>query len=289
AGQPAAKLGKGARRVAGGGIVRTLIYALLAAALLVPLLFGVGWFRDSIHVTEPAQGLADAVEALPDGAAVLVVFDYGPSTAAELELQARALMGHLLEKNARLIALSTAPEGPAMAQTAWDQVAKGKGYRYGEQFVNLGYLADATAGLRALAQGFDAAFKKDFVEQRELDDLPTMREVAKLSDADLAIVLAADAGSVQRWLEQAQSAYPIKTVAGVAASAGVEAMRYYPTHQLSGLLIGMTGAAEYEMATGRTATAVSSLAAQSLAHLAIILVIVLGNIAALITRVRQRK
>ena len=45
--------------------------ALQAAALLVPLLFGVGWFRDSIHVTEPAQGLADALEALPDGAAQL--------------------------------------------------------------------------------------------------------------------------------------------------------------------------------------------------------------------------
>lgn len=53
---------------------------------------------------------------------------------------------------------------------------------------------------------------------------------------------------------------------------------YYSAGQLNGLLGGMKGAAEYEKLVGRPALAITGMGAQSIAHLLIIFLVLIGNI-----------
>ena len=55
------------------------------------------------------------------------------------------------------------------------------------------------------------------------------------------------------------------------------------------MLAGMPGAAEYEKLIGTPGIAIQGMAAQSFAHLVIVLFIVLGNLAYFITERRERK
>ena len=60
----------------------------------------------------------------------------------------------------------------------------------------------------------------------------------------------------------------------------ISAPEYFPyvqSGQLSGLLGGLAGAAEYEEMIDRPGWGVTGMAAQSLAHVTIVLLIVLGN------------
>jgi hypothetical protein len=57
---------------------------------------------------------------------------------------------------------------------------------------------------------------------------------------------------------------------------------------LSGLLSGLPGAAEYERLNDRPGGAMASLDSQSLAHLAIVGLIFLGNLGYMITRWRKK-
>ena len=63
-----------------------------------------------------------------------------------------------------------------------------------------------------------------------------------------------------------------------------DAYPYLNAGQLEGLLGGLSGAAEYEKLIGVPGTATIGMDAQSIAHILIILLIALGNIAYFATR-----
>ena len=68
-------------------------------------------------------------------------------------------------------------------------------------------------------------------------------------------------------------------VAGVTAVSAPEYYPYLQAGQLQGLLGGMAGAAEYEVLVKYPALATRGMDAQSLAHVFIAFMIILGNIA----------
>ena len=64
---------------------------------------------------------------------------------------------------------------------------------------------------------------------------------------------------------------------------------YLDSGQLSGLLTGMKGAAEYEKITGLTGAGSAAMGGQSFAHLSILILIVLGNLSVLVGWHHRRK
>ena len=64
---------------------------------------------------------------------------------------------------------------------------------------------------------------------------------------------------------------------------------YVSSGQFVGLLGGMRGAAEYEILIGEEADAVTGMQAQSLVHLLIIALVILGNVGFFLGRGRIRK
>jgi len=68
-----------------------------------------------------------------------------------------------------------------------------------------------------------------------------------------------------------------------------EVIPYVQTGQLIGLLAGMPGAAEYEKLINSPGIAIQGMAAQSFAHIVIVLFIIFGNLAFFIKQIRDRK
>ena len=80
-------------------------------------------------------------------------------------------------------------------------------------------------------------------------------------------------------VQQVQGRFHIRMIAGVTAVSAPEYYPYLQTGQLQGLLGGMAGAAEYEALVKHPALAMRGMDAQSLAHLFIAFLIILGNLA----------
>jgi tetrahydromethanopterin S-methyltransferase subunit D len=72
--------------------------------------------------------------------------------------------------------------------------------------------------------------------------------------------------------------YRIKVGSGVTAVMAPKVFAYLNSGQMTGMLGGMKGAADYERLVKKPGTASKGMAAQSLVHLFIILSVIVGNI-----------
>jgi hypothetical protein len=258
-------------------VPRLIIYLVLLVAVTLPLLLGESLLPRAVDPSPAAQALYEQIESLDNNAPVLVAFDYDPTASGEMDVVAGEIVGHLADREARIVALSLLPAGPATAQSLLEKVAPQSNY------VNLGYLPGQAAAVRLLSQSWDRAVGQDF-EGTALADLSALDQVSTLEDFDLVIELAATQDSLRWWVEQADASSDISLGAGVSASVEPLARPYYETEeqQLVGLVAGVSGAAMYEpLRSGQDAPADAlavRLDAQLAASLVLISILLLGNI-----------
>jgi hypothetical protein len=256
---------------------RWMMYLILAAAAAVPLLLGSRWSQAHMSVSGGTAAMYKAIEGLPRGAVVLVSHDYDPGEAGEMIPQARAVLNHLLERGAQVINVSLTPEGARLSARLLDEVAVNQGYAEGEGYQNLGYVVGVEAGPRSVIEGLSTGGWSD--------------SVSGVKDIALIVEFAGAPEYLKLWLEQVQGPYGIPMVAGVSATADPFARPYYrneATRQLRGLMTGFVGAAEYEQLSGEPGLALAGMDSQSLVHIAIVLLILVGNVAYFGGRLRGR-
>jgi hypothetical protein len=257
--------------------VRWMTYLILAAAVVVPILLGSNWSESNMPTAAATQGMYDAIDGLPQGALVLVSLDYDPGVAGEMVPQARVVLNHLMRRGVRLLGVSLAPEGARLSRQVLEEVADDYGYRDGEDYLSLGYVVGVEAGPRSIVEGIRTPGWNDFVGDGE--------------DLALIVEFAGDPQYLRLWLEQVQGPFGLPMVAGVSATVDPFARPYYRNQaqrQLLGLMTGLVGAAEYERISGEVGPALSSMDSQSVAHVALILLILVGNLAYFGNRLRGR-
>ena len=257
--------------------MRWITYLMVAAAVVVPLLLGTNWSAASMASTPAAVAMYGAVEQLPAGSVALVSHDYDPGVAGEMMPQARAVLSHLLGRGVRVVNVSLTPEGSRLAQQLLGELAEEQQYVSGQDYLNLGYVIGVEAGPRAVIQRLVADRWGGLVEE--------------VADISLVVEFAGAPEYLRLWVEQVQAPYGLPMVAGVSATADPYARPYYNNGaqtQLSGLISGFVGAAEYERLGGQEGMATRGMDAQSLAHLAILLLVVVGNVAYFYQRVKGR-
>ena len=93
------------------------------------------------------------------------------------------------------------------------------------------------------------------------------------------LIIADDMGSIGIDADNRLVGYGAEMGAGVTAVMAPKFYAYVRANQLIGLLGGMKGAAEYEHLVGVEGAATSGMGAQSLVHMTIIGLIVIGNFA----------
>ncbi len=254
---------------------RRYIFLAILLVVLVPLLAPLGL---PIRISREVQSAYDAVARVPDGSKVYFAADYDPSTMPELHPMAMATLDHLFSKNCKVIGACLWPGCPPLLEDALRRIGEERyGKKYGVDFVNLGYKPGNEVAMVSVGRSIPATFPADFYGT-PVESLEVMQGVRSLTDLAILVNISAGYPGTKEWVQQVQSRYHVVLVAGCTAVSAPEYYPYFQSGQLSGLMGGLAGAAEYEKLVGRPGTATRGMDAQSLGHIAIVIFIVLGNI-----------
>jgi hypothetical protein len=298
---------------------RGLIPILVLAAVFVPALLG--YWEQPLSIPEPDQArsevldMYDEIERLDSTDTVIVAFDYSPAAAGELDAVAEPLLRHIIDRGARILAVSTVPAGPQLALGTLQRIEpeaevepdSEDAYVYGQDYLILGYIPGGAVGLQAFAtEPWELFSGPDF---RGQVPLAQENEAASglgedLDGAELILLLTASRDDLIGWMEQVGRLPDLRDVPIVGGlSAGLEpwARPYYRTNgdyepdeeQLSGLVVGVPAAVEYARRLGLEETSsVTLLRDSQVAGLAVVTVFVVigliwGSMAGLSSRSRR--
>ena len=254
---------------------RRWIFLAMGVLVLEPLLFPIPL---PIRVTPPVQGFVAAIDALKPGSTVLMSCDYDPSSIPELVPMTRTAFRHLLANNHKVVVTCLWSGGAGLVDSVITEVSREFPTKsYGVDWVNLGYKSGNEAVMVLMGQGVANVFPRDY-RGNVTRELPLMRTVRDYSSFPLLVNISGGYPGTKEWVQQVQSRFHLPMVAGVTAVSAPEFYPYLQSHQLLGMLGGMAGAAEYEVARHETGTAIKGMAAQSLGHLLVALCILLGNL-----------
>ena len=269
-------------------LLRWAVGGLLLLAVALPILLRLSVF--ALPTVEPVElgHLVDLVAGLPADRAVLLVFDYEPANAGELEVVAGPLLEDLMSKGYRLATVSTRPTGPPLAERFVRQRGAAYDYRNGVDYIHLGYLSGGVPAIQLFAADPRAAVLSGFAASVDSDgglaagwNSPLLEGVQSLSDFGAVAVITAGTETARAWIEQASpwlSGRPLVMV----LSAGVEPMirPYYEalSPQVNGLLSGEPAAVAYELRNGKAGPAVARWNPFSLGILVVEILLTCGGV-----------
>ncbi len=273
------------------------IFWLLGLAALLPLMLAISEPLGAPRSLPGVQEAYLAVESLPRNSTVFVYWGYDPATAGELDQAARPVVRHLLTQEANLAVVSLLPGGPATARRLTAEALFDDAGPAGMTDLGLDRLQIAeqtllqntflTGGVAALPLLGHAPIRG---LSGSADDLSASRRALLEQPPALAVVIAAQAEDVQYWLEQVQPVNGVPVIAVTGAGADPVLRPYVDSGQLRGLVSGFDGGDRYDQLTGRPRQAEETgqwrvrLAAQNWGQLALLAIILLGNVAGLLGR-----
>lgn len=265
-------------------IDRRIIYLCVAIAIALPFIVAV---RLPVIPTLPVQKFYEAVEKVPKGKVVLIAADFDTGTEGENGPQVQAVLEHLMRSRTPFVILGTTIQGPELVQSYAERLARRYGYRYGRDFVNLGYLPGGQLALERFCRSVWQTKPTDY-KQRPLTDLKLMRKVR--TARDIGLVAEFTGSGVLPWYVQTFWAqFKVPLAQGCTGIIGPEQFPYLDTGQLSGLMVGLKGAAEYEALLKVQREGYRRMMPQSLGHIAALLLILLGNLGMWMARRQIRR
>ncbi|MBM3331931.1 hypothetical protein FJY68_08805 [candidate division WOR-3 bacterium] len=269
-------------------IDRRIIYIVMGVLVIIPLVKPLGL---GVSSGPRAKTLFDAVDSIPAGKTLLLSVDFDPSSMPELYPMLAALMRHAFAKDVKVLLCGLWVTGAGLADKAVTEIPPEYGKKYGDDVVYLGWKAGIDAVILGMGENIRNVFPTDYYGH-PLESLAMMQSVQRLRDIPMAVAISAGTPGYTDWLNFAQSRYGLKLGAGVTAVSAADAYPYLQTGQLTGLLAGMKGGAEYEVLIQKNEyskaymPAVAAMDSQSLAHVVILLLVIIGNVAYFATRKR---
>ncbi len=265
-----------------GNVDRRILYVVLILAVLYPLIKPLGL---PFRVSDWTTNFYKAVDKLQAGDTMLMSIDYSVSGGPDVHPQAQAVFKHALSKNVKVVFVAFVTEGVEFANQMI-AVAEKDGKKYGEDFCNLGFAPGVEVAISAFAQDILKVFPKD-TRGNVTADLPIMKGIKTAGDFKIITEYATGIPGPAEWIRQVQTRYKVPLASGVVTVMGPQNEPYYQSGQLVGLLSGLRSAAEYEIAMKMPGSATASMDAQSMGHVAIVLFVILGNIAYLSEKAKK--
>lgn len=191
------------------------------------------------------RSAAGIITRLPQNSSMLIVIDYEPALAPEMEAISGPLLDQLvLTTRARLVFISTSPSGAGLVNrlllnTGISSPA-GINYQPGTNFVNLGYLPGGASGVRefidAPSTAMPGAIESSFSEYAAVIVLTDNGESGRLWVEQLVAKNQADAGYF--------AFQPLLFAASAQATPLLQP--YVDSEQINGMVGGLADAARYE-------------------------------------------
>jgi hypothetical protein len=260
------------------GVDRRLIYIVFGIILLIPQ------FRPlmiPMKIDKMVPPLYEAIEKLQPGDAVWVSVEYGAVMASEMTPTLHSVVKHLYAKQARVFFMGSSTDGAMFAQDAVKLAPPG--YEWGKNIINFGFIAGYEAAVASLALDIPKTFPADFKGQPTAG-MPIMEGIKDVRDIKLVYQLTGGGLGPLLWVRQVSLPYGVPFASCVSSSMLPSAVPYYESGQIIALLNGLVGAAEYELLTKTPGKGLAGMAGQSLGHLYVIAIVIVGNIAFVMQR-----
>lgn len=264
---------------------RRIVFLLVAAAVVAPLIVPLNL---PIEISQHARNLYTAIDKIQGGGKpILISVDYDPSTVPELQPMTIAVLRHCFRKGIPVIMVNMYPTSSGLARDAVETVAREFSHSsYGKDYVYMGYKPGLGLVMLGIGEDFHGTFPTDGFG-KPTSELQIVKNVRNYDDIAMMVDFTGSA-VYESWIMFAYQKYGCKVGAGVTAVMASDAYPFLSTGQLVGLLGGLSGAAEYEKLIDAPGDATVGMDAQSIVHILIIVLIVLGNIAYFATR-RQKQ
>jgi hypothetical protein len=247
----------GSSFVASQRLLRWTLAGLFLLVLSAVIILGSQWMPlPSAALPLQMQSASDALENIPQNGRVLIVIDYEPSLAGEMEAVGGPVLTHMASlRRPTLSFLSTSPNGPGLVERLLTSTninrPEGLGYQAGIEYFNLGYLPGGSAGVLG------------FIESPAR--MIPGAGVGSLSEYDALLVMTDHAESGRVWVEQLQNQKQIDPALAskplimvTSAQAGPLLQPYVASRQINGMVSGLSEAAKYDAAKGVLPGAVRS-------------------------------
>ena len=265
---------------------RRIIFVFIALAVIIPFFIPLNL---DFSVTPPVQKFYDSIESIPCGSKVLLSTDYDPGSMPELYPMHLAVLKQLFSRDLKIICSQLWATGSPLAEKAFGEIAVGEfGKEYGVDYVNLGFKEGREVVMVSMGTDIPKTFPRDY-HGTKVEDLPIMKGVKNFNDVAMIINISGGVPGTKEWVLQVQSRFHVKLISGCTAVSAPEFYPYLQSGQLSGLLGGMKGAAEYEKLVKRVGLATKGMDSQSISHIIIFIFILIGNIAYFSMGGRKRK
>ncbi len=258
-----------------------VVYLLVLVAIVLPFVIEL---RLPVFVSNETLMAYNTIEQLPDTQIVIFVSSWDAGIKGELWPQTEALMRHLMQRGIKFAIMSQIAQGASFAEEIAERVAKLYNKKYGVDWCNWGFLTGDAAMIQALAKNIPKTVQKDF-RGTPLTDIPMMQGIEDISDVSLIIDI--DYGPRPEWISFVHGPYGTPIIFGCASIVSSTLFPYIDSGQLAGLLVGVRGATEYESLLGYRGMGHKLIIPQSLAHLLIVILVLLGNIGYLAARKLQ--
>jgi hypothetical protein len=266
---------------------RRIIYALVFVCVVVP--FYMNWPPIKIEVSKPVQDAYNVIDAIPpEGNPLLLSFDYDPASAAELTPMAEAVLRHCFAKNIRVlgISLQATGQGAGIAAEVMPRIAREFGREQNKDWAFLGFQPNAVVGMLQMGEDMKKTFPTDYYGTA-VDKIPLMENIQNYDQVPAVLTLAGTAVG-EYWAVYPGMRYGLTVLTGLTAVYVADIQPFYQSGQIKGIIGGLKGAAEYEKLVKTPGSGTAGMRSQKVVHYMIILFIVLGNIAYLATRGRNR-
>jgi len=258
---------------------RQMIYILVGVAVVTSYLVDVS---QTFEPSPLARKVYDKVDSLKPGDHVLLAFDYDPSSEAELQPMALAMLRHCFKKGVIPVVMTHWISGLDLHKMACQEAADDANTHYskkivsGRDYVFLGNRPGWQQLILQMNENIKTAFDKDFFDQ-PTEGMKALEGVTSLKDCKLIVNLAAGA-TVEMWIAYGSDKVDVPFAAGTTAVMAPDLYPWIQSHQLIGFLGGLRGAADYEVMLDYPGRGIRGMPAQSATHVLIVLLILGANV-----------
>lgn len=251
---------------------RQILWIVLAISIAFPLIYPLGL---PIQVSTSTKKTYDTIQNLPKDSIVVLYVEYQSGNWPECGPIETSYLYHLAQRPVRIAIVSSNTEAAELTRTRVLPVINWGDKKYGIDWVYLGYLPGQETGMKSFADDVWGTLHTDFYGA-SFESLPMMADLKSAKDINLLVYinsLYADPA-----IRQFNTPFGTKILLGTQIGNTITQSPYLASGQAAGIVLGLRGAAEYDILIGLKADVVIAMDSLTLSHIVAIAAIVVGNI-----------
>jgi len=256
---------------------RRIIFPIIFCLVGYPLIYPIGLPLD---VSPDTRAVYRAIGSLPAGSVIVQTNDVIFASWGELGDVAKVLFRYELSRNLKviLIEFGQSAQGTTLAEIFLSQIQIPADKKYGVDYVNLGFIPGEEGALAAWAKDIHQVSIKD-ARGTPISQLPIMQNVKTIKDIAFWMSVNVYGGILpEMYLRQIQLIYKTPMACATIGVMYPTIKPFVSSGQLIGLMNSQRGAAEFEFLSGILGLAAATMDSQSLVHLFVIAVTLIGNV-----------